>query len=110
MHGEFLRFAFSFSRLIGRLGTASPSWVRQRNLTDQDQFRFRRAAFYTSLKSKIGPIAAKAAPLRINMNTDSCLIASRAASRRLAASHATSLLNPSLSHHLLRPQPFPVKP
>jgi hypothetical protein len=78
---------------------------------DQDQFRFRRAAFYSSLKTKVGLIAAKAAALRINMNTDSCLIASGAASRRLASSHATSLLNPSdspsLSHHLPRPQPFP---
>ena len=74
---------------------------------DQDQFRFRRAAFYSSLKSKVGLIAAKAAALRINMNTDSCLIASRAASWRLASSHATSLLNSSLSHHLPRPQTLP---
>jgi hypothetical protein len=74
---------------------------------DQDQFRFRRAAFYSSLKSKVGLIAAKAVALRKNMNTDNCLIASRAASRRLASSHATSLLNSSLSHHLPRPQPFP---
>ena len=39
--------------------------------TDQDQFRFRRAAFYSSVKSKVGLIAAKAAALRINMNIDS---------------------------------------
>jgi hypothetical protein len=64
---------------------------------DQNQFRFRRAAFYSSLKIKVGLIAAKAAALRINMNTDSCLIASRAASRRLASSHATSLLNSSVT-------------
>jgi hypothetical protein len=68
---------------------------------------FRRAAFYSSLKSKVGLIAAKAAALRINMNTDSCLVASRTASRRLASSHATSLINSSLSHHLPRTQPFP---
>jgi hypothetical protein len=56
----------------------------------------------------VGLIAAKAAALRINMITDSCLIASRTASRRLASSHATSLLNSSLTHHLpRRPQPFP---
>jgi hypothetical protein len=40
---------------------------------DQDQFRFRRTAFNSSLKSKVGLIAAKAAALRINMNTESCL-------------------------------------
>ena len=57
--------------------------------------------------AQMGLIAAKAAALRINMNTDSCLVASRTASRRLASSHATSLLNSSLSHHLPRPQPFP---
>ena len=103
MHGEFLRLLFlqahreteEYFRVMGT--PAQP---------DQDQFRFRRAAFYSSLKSKVGLIAAKAAALRINLNTDSCLVASRAAPRRLASSHATSLLNSSLSHHLPRPQPF----
>ena len=67
-------FAFSsFSRLIGRLRTTSPTWIRQRNLN--------LTAFYFSLKSKVGLIAAKAAALRISMNTDSCLVASRTASR-----------------------------
>ena len=47
---------------------------------DQDQFCFRRAAFYSSLKSKVGLIAAKAATLRVNMNTDRPPIASHAAS------------------------------
>jgi hypothetical protein len=104
MHGEFLRLLFlqahretgDYFRFMGT--PAQP---------DQDQFRFRRAAFYFGLESKVGLIAAKAAALRINMNTDSCLVASRAASRHLASSHATSLLNSSLSHHLPRPQPFP---
>ena len=39
-------FAFSFSRLIGRLRNTSASWVRQRNLTS-----FRCAAFYSSLQA-----------------------------------------------------------
>ena len=104
MHGEFLRLLFLQAHretedYFAFMGTPAQP--------DQDQFRFRRAAFYSSLKIKVGLIAAKAAALRINMNTDSCLIASRAASRRLASSHATSLLNSSLSHHLPRPQPFP---
>jgi hypothetical protein len=33
-------------------------------------FRFRRAAFYQSLKSKVGLAAAKAAALRMNLNID----------------------------------------
>ena len=84
---------------------------------DQDQFRFRRAAFYSGLKSKVGLIAAKAAALRVHMNTDSCLIAScvhmntdscliasHAASRRITSSHASLLLHSSLAHHPTRPR------
>jgi hypothetical protein len=104
MHGELIRLLFLQAHretedYLAFMGTPVHS--------DQDQFHFRRVAFYSSLKSKVGLIAAKAAALRINMNTDSCLIASRAASRRLASSHATSLLNSSLSNHLPRPLPFP---
>ena len=73
---------------------------------DQDQFRFRRAAFYSSLKSKVGLIAAKAAALRVNMNTDSCLIASNAASRHLASFQASSLFHSSLTHTLPRPRNY----
>ena len=66
MHGEFLRLLFlqahreseDYFRFMGT--PAQP---------DQDQFRFRRAAFYSSLKSKVDLIAAKAAALRINMNS-----------------------------------------
>jgi hypothetical protein len=36
------------------------------------QFRFRRAAFCQSLKSKVGLAAAKAAALRINLNIEGC--------------------------------------
>ena len=39
----------------------------QRN--QSDSFRFKRAAFYQSLKSKVGLAAAKAAALRINLNS-----------------------------------------
>jgi hypothetical protein len=39
-----------------------------------DMFRYRRAAFYSGLKSKVGLIAAKTAALRVNMNTDGCLL------------------------------------
>ena len=43
---------------------------------NQDQFRFRRAAFYSQLKSKVGNILAKATALRINLNIDGAPIAS----------------------------------
>ena len=48
---------------------------------DQDSFRFRRMVFYSELQSKegLGLLAVKAAALRVNMNTDSCLIASQRA-------------------------------
>jgi hypothetical protein len=39
----------------------------QRN--QSDSFRFKRAAFYQSLKSKVGLAAAKAGELRINLIT-----------------------------------------
>jgi hypothetical protein len=35
-------------------------------------FRFKRVAFYQSLKSKVGLAAAKAAALRINLNVEGC--------------------------------------
>ena len=66
-------FAFSFSRPIGNRETEDYfAFMGTPAQPDQDQFRFRRAAFYSSLKSKAGLIAAKADDLRINMNTDSC--------------------------------------
>jgi hypothetical protein len=37
-----------------------------------DSFRFKRAAFYQSLKGKVGLAAAKAAALRINLNVEGC--------------------------------------
>jgi hypothetical protein len=104
MHGEFLRLLFLQAH---RETENSFSFMGTPAQPDQDQFRFRRPAFYSVWTSTVGLIAAKAAALRINMNTDSCLVASRTASRRLSSSHATSLLNSSLSHHLPRPQPFP---
>ena len=85
-----------YKRQVSKLSTLSLThlaFMGTPEQPNQDQFLFRRAAFYSSLKSKVGLIAAKAAALRINMNTDSCLVASRTASRRLASSHATSLLN-----------------
>ena len=101
MHGEFLRLLFLQAHretedYFAFMGTPAQP--------DQDQFRFRRAAFYSSLKGKVGLIAAKSAALRVNMNTDSCLIASHAASRHLVSTHASSLFHSSLTHTLPRPR------
>ena len=71
-------FVFSSYRLIGRPSTVYFAFMDAPAQPDQDQFLFRRAAFYSSLKSKVGLIAAKAAALRVNMKTVSCLIVSRA--------------------------------
>ena len=89
MHGEFLRLIFlqahreteDYFRFTGV--SAQPS---------TDMFRFRRAAFYSGLKSKVGLIAAKTAALRVNMNTDGCLLASHVASQFPPTSHAPSHL------------------
>ena len=67
IHGEFLRLLFLQAHRETENYFAFMGTPAQPN---QDQFRFRRAAFYSSLKSKVGLIAAKAAALRINMNTD----------------------------------------
>ena len=71
MHGEFLRLLFLQAHretedYFAFMGTPAQP--------DQDQFRFRRAAFHSSLKSKVGLIAAKAAALRINMTRDELTI------------------------------------
>ena len=38
--------------------------------TNQDSFRYKRAAFYSGIKGKVDLIFAKAAALRININSD----------------------------------------
>jgi len=73
--------------------TGMPS---QRN--QSDSFRFQRAAFYRSLKSKVGLAAVKAAALRIKLNLEGCGVVAapvRAPSR-------APLLLPLLASHNLR--------
>jgi hypothetical protein len=102
MHGEFLRLLFLQAH---RENEAYFAFMGTPAQPDQDQFRVRRAAFYYSLKSKVGGlIAANAAALRVNMNTDSCLIASLAVSRHLASSHPSSLFHSSRTPTLPRPR------
>jgi hypothetical protein len=70
MHGEFLRLLF----LQAHRGALDCRWnitgISSQNCPS-DSFRFKRAAFYQSLKSKVGLAASKAAALRINLNARS---------------------------------------
>jgi hypothetical protein len=70
-----------------------------RNATNRT--RFKRAAFYQSLKSKVGLAAAKPAALRINLNVEGCGIV---AAPVHAPSRAPLLLPLLLSHNLPPPR------
>ena len=68
MHGEFLRLLFLQADRETEAHFTAAGLPLQRN--QSDSFRFKRAAFYQSLKSKVGLAAAKAAALRINLNIE----------------------------------------
>ena len=71
----------------------------QRN--HSDSFRFKRAAFYQSLKSKVGLAAAKVAALTINLSFEGCGIV---AAPVHAPSRAPLLLPLLRSHNLPLPR------
>jgi hypothetical protein len=66
MHGEFLRLLFLQAHRKTEAHFLAAGMSSQRN--QSHSFRFKRAAFYQSMKSKVGLAAAKAAALRINLN------------------------------------------
>ena len=66
--------------------------------------RYKRAAFYQSLKSKVGLAAAKAAALQINLNIDGCGVV---APPMHAPSRAPLLLREVLPLLLSHNLPFP---
>jgi hypothetical protein len=67
MHGEFLRLLFLQAH---RKTEAHPTATGEPSQCNQsDSFRFKRAAISQLLKSKVGLAAAKAAALRIDLNT-----------------------------------------
>jgi hypothetical protein len=70
MHSEFLRLLFLQAHREIEAHFTATGMPSQRN--QSDSFRFKRAAFYQSLKSKVGLAAAKAAALRINLNIEGC--------------------------------------
>ena len=68
MHGEFLRLLFLQAHRETETHFTDAGISSQRNKSDSS--RFKRAAFYQSLKIKVGLAAAKAAALRINLNVE----------------------------------------
>jgi hypothetical protein len=99
MHGEFLRLLFLQAHRETEAHFTAAGMPSQRN--QSESFRFKRAAFYEGLKSKVGLAAAKAAALRINLNVQGCSIVPAP----MHAASRTSLLLPLLlSHNLPLPR------
>ena len=70
MHGEFLRLLFLQAHRETEAHFTDIGMSSQHINTDA--LRFKRAAFYNGLKSKVGLAAANAAVLRINLNVQGC--------------------------------------
>ena len=70
MHGEFLRLLFLQAHRKTEAHLTATGVPSQRN--QSDSCCFKRAAFYQSLKSKVGLAAAKAAAFRIKLNVEGC--------------------------------------
>jgi hypothetical protein len=94
LHSEFVRLLFlQAHRETDRFFAASGVQLAQ---THRGMFHFRRAAFSSSLKSKVGSTLAKAADLRVNLNIDGSPITSRTHTHP-SHSQASRLLTSSLS-------------
>ena len=75
LHSELVRLLFlQAHRETNRFFAASGVQLAQ---SDRVQFHYKRAAFSSQLKSKVGNILAKAAALRIVLNIDGAPIASK---------------------------------
>jgi hypothetical protein len=99
LHGEFLRLLFLHAHRETEAHFTAAGMSSQRN--QSDSLRFKRAAFYQSLKSKVGLAAANAAALRINLNVEGCGIVAVPVH---APSRAPLLLPLLLSHNLPLPR------
>ena len=99
MHGDFLRLLSLQAHRETKAHFNANGMSSQRNRSDS--FRFKRAAFYQSLKSKVGLAAAKAAALRINLNVEGRVTV---AAPVHAPSRAPLLLPLLLSHNLPLPR------
>ncbi len=80
MHGVFLHLLFLQAHRETEAHFTATGMPSHRN--NSDMLRFRRAAFYQSLKSKVGLAAAKAAALRINLNIEACGVVATAPNAR----------------------------
>ena len=67
MHGEFLRLLFLQAHRETEAHFTAAGMSSQNN--NSEALRLKRAAFYNGLKSKVGLVAAKAAALRVNLNS-----------------------------------------
>ena len=94
---------FFFYRPTGDRGALQCHCVPSQR-SKSDSFRFKRAAFFQGLKSKIGLAAAKVAALRINLNIDGCGVV---APPMHAPSRAPLLLREVLPLLLSHNLPFP---
>ena len=75
LHSEFVFLLFlQDHRETDRFFTTSGVQLAQ---STSGQFHYKRAAFSSNLKSKVGNILAKAAALRITLNVDGAPVASR---------------------------------
>jgi hypothetical protein len=94
LHCEFVRLLFlQAHRETDRFFAASGVQLAH---STSGQFHYRRAAFSSQLRSKIGSILAKAAALRITLNIDGAPIASRSHTHP-PHSQTSRLLTSSLS-------------
>jgi hypothetical protein len=99
MHGEFLRLLFLQAHRETEAHFTAIGMSSQHINTEA--LRFKRAAFYNGLKSKVGLAAAKAAALRVNLNVQGCSIVAPP----MHATSRTPLLIPLLlSHNLPTPR------
>jgi len=99
MHGEFLRLLFLQAHRETEAHFTAVGMSSQNISTEA--LRFKRAAFYNGLKSKVGLAAAKAAALRVNLNVQGCSIV---APPMHAPSRTPLLLPLLLSHNLPTPR------
>jgi hypothetical protein len=90
--------SFYFYKLIGKLTIflQLQDFSFRNPSSTSGQFHYRRAAFTSQLKSKIGNILAKAAALRITLNIDGAPLASRSHTHP-SHSQTSRLLPSSLS-------------
>ena len=99
MHGEFLRLLFLQAHRETEAHFIATGMSSQN--INPEALRFKCAAFYNGLKSKVGLAVAKAAALRINLNVQGCSIVAPP----MHAPSCTPLLLPLLlSHNLPTPR------